>query len=201
MNDKAFEAAKEKLQLAREKAAAMSVASDIRMLAQLWEEFLTLQQEVFLRLKKAFELGPSKSWSDSLQHERREDAMLQYVEQARHANEHGIEKITETDHSKIAFKPRQGNSINVEYMEIDNTGHTTKIVMDPSTAVQISFEFIPGSVKLFKVRNRGVDNHITCYTVYIADLTTTYLSNKISEAEALFSSLNMLATKGDAGPV
>jgi hypothetical protein len=91
MDNKAIEAAKEKLKLAREKVAAMSTANQINMLAQLWEEFLTLQQQVFLRLKKAFECGPSKYWSDQLQFERRTDPMLQYVEQARHANEHGIE--------------------------------------------------------------------------------------------------------------
>jgi hypothetical protein len=195
MNAKALEAAKEKLDIARDKVAAMSAARDIKMLAQLWEEFLTLQQQVFLRLKKAFELGPSKSWSDRLQFERRTDAMLQYVEQARHANEHGIENITETAQSKIAFKPRQGNSISVNYMEIDTKNNSTKISMDPVTAAQIEFEFIPGSVELLKIKNRGVEyappsSHfgkaITCSPIYIADLTNTYLYNKIIEAEARF---------------
>jgi hypothetical protein len=41
MNEKALEAAKEKLQRARDKVAAMTTATDIRILARLWEEFLS----------------------------------------------------------------------------------------------------------------------------------------------------------------
>lgn len=196
MNDKAFEAAKERLHVARGKVAAMTTASDIKILAQLWEEFLTVQQQVFLRLKKAFERGPSKLWSDTIDHERRTDDMLRYVEQARHANEHGINNITEKHNSMVAIKPRDGStSLSVDYMEIDNTGPITKIVMDPATAAKISIDFTPGSVKLIAVRNRGVNydppsSHlgypIICSPIPIAELTIEYLAKKINEAEVMF---------------
>jgi hypothetical protein len=80
-------------------------------------------------------------------------------------------------------------------MAIDTRGIDAKISMDPVTAAQIAFEFTPGSVKLLKVVNRGheyspalshLGNSIEPSAINIADLTTTYLHNKIREAEALF---------------
>lgn len=90
IDQKALEAAHERLQRARDKVAAMEAAVNMRMLAQSWEEFLTLQQQVFLRLRKAFEGGRSKGWFDSVVNEQRNDDMLKYVMHARHADEHGI---------------------------------------------------------------------------------------------------------------
>jgi hypothetical protein len=63
---RAFDGAKEKLRIAHSKVTAMRTASDIHVLAGLWEEFLTVQQQVFLRLKKAFEHGPSQARSDAV---------------------------------------------------------------------------------------------------------------------------------------
>jgi hypothetical protein len=104
---RAFEGAKEKLRVARGKLDEMRAANQITKLARLWEEILTVQQQIFLRLRKAFEHGPSKAWSDSITNDQRSDAMLQYVMHARNANEHGIDNIIETRHSRLKINPNR----------------------------------------------------------------------------------------------
>lgn len=197
---KAFEGAKEKLQIAHAKVAAMRAASDVASLARLWEEFLTAQQQVFLRLKKAFEQGPSKAWCDSITNDQRSDDMLQYAMHARNANEHGIENITDTKPQQLGIKLRPDTSVAVNELTLDARGSSPKVTMDAETAanfaaVGASIVFTPGSIKLVAVRDRGIDyepptSHfgvqITQSPLHIAELTALYLSNKIVEAQSKF---------------
>jgi hypothetical protein len=200
MDETALEAAKEKLQHAREKVAAMTAATDIRMLARLWEEFLTLQQQVFLRLKKAFEHGHSKLWSDTVINDQRSDEMLLYLMHARNADEHGIEKITETNTGSLGIRPRQGDTLRVNSMVVDTRGATPVIAMDHETASNALIIFIPASVKVIAVRDRGVNddpptshlgNPIVSSVISMAELTVSYLANRMQEGETKF---------GQAGP-
>jgi hypothetical protein len=195
MNEKALEAAKEKLQHAREKVSAMTAATDIRILARLWEEFLTLQQQVFLRLSKAFERGHSKSWSDAVINEKRSDDMLRYVMHARNADEHGINSISEANMGKVTINPRQGMTLSVNRMVVDTRGPTPIIAMDPETAANATITFIPASVKVLPVRDRGVDYNpptshlgdpIISSPISIAEMTISYLEKKIHEGETRF---------------
>jgi hypothetical protein len=200
MDGMALEAAKEKLQHAREKVAAMTAATDIRMLARLWEEFLTLQQQVFLRLKKAFEHGHSKLWSDTVINDQRSDEMLRYLKHARNADEHGIHKITETNTGGLGIRPRQGDTLHVNRMVLDTRGPTPVIAMDQETASNALIVFIPASVKVIAVRDRGVNydpptshlgNPIVSSVISMAALTVSYLANRMQEGEIKF---------GQAGP-
>ena len=50
MDRKAFGAAKEKLQVANKTAIAMREATDVAMLARLWEEFLRVCPETSCRI-------------------------------------------------------------------------------------------------------------------------------------------------------
>jgi hypothetical protein len=195
INWRAFDAAKEKLSIAHSKVAAMRAANDIYALAGLWEEFLTLQQQVFLRLRKAFEHGQSQAWSDAVFNEQRTDEMLKYILHARNANEHGIDNITETSPSQLTIKPKEGTTLSVKHMIVDSRGPAPWVAMDHETMAKAVVSFLPATIKLVRVRDRGIDydpptNHLgqrlDATPIIVAELTTSYLARKVTEAENQF---------------
>src|SRR6266567_2927832 len=101
---KAFAAAKEKIQLAKDKLQKMRSATNLDDLEKLWGEFIAEQHRVFLRLKKATERGSGKGWFDNITHDQRTDELLKYLLHARDAAEHGIEPITEKRFSSVGLK-------------------------------------------------------------------------------------------------
>ncbi|MHC2401403.1 hypothetical protein ACVMGC_005947 [Bradyrhizobium barranii subsp. barranii] len=193
---KALEAAKEKLQLAKAKLDAMRNAKTLDELAALWGEFVAEQHRVYLRLRKATGHGPGKGWFDRILNEQRSDALLSYLLHARDAAEHGIEKITEKRDGGIGINPKQGNSLHIKHMKISNGPHGVHIEADPETMAQIKVEFIPGKVHLVAVTDRRevyqppathLDQPISDLSpIVAAELAVQYLEAKLAEAEAKY---------------
>jgi hypothetical protein len=53
-------------------------------------------QPVFTKLEQGAKSHPkSQPWSGPVKHQRRTDALLQYIHQARNSDEHGIQRITD----------------------------------------------------------------------------------------------------------
>lgn len=188
---RAFLRAKEDVNAAALKLDEMRRAKTFSDLDRHWSEFLSLLQRIYNRLGKACQGGPSSAWYGRLKHERGTDDLLTYVQHARHADEHGIDKITRVFEDSVQFTS-QGSShirgikiVNGE-MVIEHTGSPVDVV------------FEPGAVALLPVVNRGVTyqpptEHLgvplgspaTCITVAIAAFV--YFRSKCNEAEVLFA--------------
>ena len=195
INWRAFDAAKDRLRIAETKVTAMRAANDISLLAGLWEEFLTVQQQVFLRLRKAFEQGPARAWWSNVDIERRADEMLQYVMQARHANEHNIDNVTKAEPSHLLIRPKEGNQLTFKHFIAYNTGQVSMVSMDREAAAKTVISFVPANIVLAQVHDRNnyydpptshLGQPIEATPIRVAELTISYLANKMTEAQANF---------------
>lgn len=97
-----------------------------------WSNFLTAFRRVFDRLEKAAVKGDA--WLGSINRFRSSDPLMVYLEQARHADEHGAARITDR-----------------------NWGFTNEIerVIRPDGGVFVRFEMQDAHVELVPVTNRG----------------------------------------------
>lgn len=193
MDKKAFESATGKVSVALEKAAAMKLATEASALARLWEEFLTVQQQVFLRLKKAFEHGASKQLSDAIVNDQRSDDMLKYVLHARNADEHGVDAVSETVQPRLSINPKAGGELRVNHLVLDSRRSFPVVTMDKETAENVVIAFHPAEVYLIRVRDRGVyydpptkhlGRSITPTPIVVADLLTKYLATRIAQGKS-----------------
>jgi hypothetical protein len=191
MDKTAFEGAKDKLRLLLDKLKAMEEASDIQKLSDGWLDFLNETQRVFLKMKKATEKCSAKGWYDQIQNQRTSDDMLSYVLHARNADEHGISKVTEVERGGIGINV--GGDGYVEHMEIRNTESRVDIKYRGKNPLH--FNFIPGSVKLLPVFDRGIKydvpkkhmgKPIEAKPLAVAKLTAEFLKNLMEEAEKKF---------------
>lgn len=150
---------------------------------------------VFLRLKKATEHGAGKGWFDHIVNEQRNDELLGYLLHARDAAEHGIDQITEKRAGSVGIRSK-GNCLHVKELRLQSSPHGLQVTGDPETLKQLVVEFIPGTVHLIAVVDRGVvyqppKNHLgkaieNPNPIAAAELAIVYLEMKLAEAEAYY---------------
>jgi len=188
---KAFSRAKDHLESARRNLEATAKASSLDELAWAWSGFLTDAQRVFSKLREATRAGPSKRWSEILQRTRDQDELLRYVHQARHADEHGLERIAQ----------KQNGELNITAG--DGPAHIHTITAIPGKGVSIEYRgerpvvtWTPERVVLLPVRNRGVvypvpTQHLRqrlpdATAISIAERAYQFLAEAVAEAETRF---------------
>jgi hypothetical protein len=149
MKQNAFERAEHELVQAKAKSDAMSKARTIFEVRDLWSEFLTCSQRFFSRIAAGSE-SKDAVWHNVVRSARRKDPLLQYLEQARHADEHGIARIAEGKIGKLEIGgPGSGSGYVKSVMILNDT-----LVVENDSAVTVAFER-PGII-LNEVVNRGV---------------------------------------------
>ena len=91
------------------------------------------------------------AWSERLQKTRDQDELLRYVHQARHADEHGLERIAEKQGGELGTTPGDGpayirtiTAIPGKRVSIEYSGARPHVTWTPETVV------------LLPVRNRGL---------------------------------------------
>jgi len=150
MDPRAIEKAKEHLAIARRAYAEMAAATNLADVAQGWSSLLTESQRFFSKLD-AGASGRSTSWSGRIKHERKTDELLQYVHQARHADEHGLDDITEKKPGGVKIAVG-GEGVHIDRLEIRGGRIVeAKFIGKPPT-----IEVIPAEVILKPVVNRGL---------------------------------------------
>ena len=189
MDKKAYARARQEADLAAAKLNAMQNAVDLASYAQLWSEFLGHIQRTFTKMKIATTKGASKGWYDKIESQRRDDELLSYIRHARNADEHGVEPVTVQRPGGIGIGPKIGNSLYVDHLEIRNG----EMIIGPELAKNAKIEFIPASVHLSSVRDRGLDyqpprNHLgttlqETTPIVVAQAALKYLQTMLSEAE------------------
>jgi hypothetical protein len=171
MDKQAFGRAREEAGKAAQKIAEIREAKTLHEIADLWSGFLTHIQRSYTKLRIACRSGPSKGWCDNVFQTRNADALLNYVLHARNADEHGVAEVTEVKPGSIAINPKQGNSLEVDHLEIRRGG----IAMGPKLAANAKVTLTPGEVLLAPVRDRGI----------VYDVPKMHLGEKLESAALL----------------
>lgn len=161
-------------------------------LAQLWEPFLRHLDRVWNKGEAYFSRSPRwQGWKAPYLRARSKDPLITYLVQARNADEHQIEEITEAENSNLTINPAQGQSMKIN-MTMGRRGEIAHFESD----VPARFDFYPGRVKLLPVTNRGQTfqpptSHLgqpidVNNLVDIAEKGFRYYENFLTEGERFF---------------
>lgn len=102
MDANAFAKAKARLERMARSITDIEAATTYAEVADAWERFIFAASTFYSALQQgAKSNGAANAWFGRMKHERRIDPLLQYVHQARNAEEHGIAPITSPTNSKI----------------------------------------------------------------------------------------------------
>ncbi|MDH2400775.1 hypothetical protein QCM77_12600 [Bradyrhizobium sp. SSUT18] len=141
MKRKDFDATQQSLERCRALISEMSRTTTPEQIEKTWTDFLSHSQRFFSKLAAATTEGESAAWFGRVKHERKTDDLMQYVHQARHADEHGLEKIAAPTDASITIDPiRAGESVTIKKMAAADgvlriEGENAKVQFNPANAI------------------------------------------------------------------
>lgn len=117
MKPHVLEQAKERLEIAESHFATLKAARDYKEFRIAWTQFLLALNSVFSKLEQGVK-GCSKSdpWFGQIKGQRRKDQLLQYLHQARNADEHGIRPVSELKSGGFSIG-KGGESVHIVSMK------------------------------------------------------------------------------------
>ena len=153
MDIRHFKRAEEHRNACKEKFSALAEASDFSVAARRWSEFLVEHQRWFTRMQQALERGPSAAWFGTLKGSRKSDPLFHYLHQARHADEHGLERIADAQPGSVGIGVG-GGRVHIERLIIEN-GVITHLAGSQDGG-PLKVRVTEAHLKLNQVENRGV---------------------------------------------
>ena len=106
MKTEAITQARQKLEKAREALNRLEATEDAVAVEEAWIDFLIPASSVYQKLRAGVQADPkSRQWMGEKNVERTADPLLSYVQQARNADEHGIERVTKASNSHVTLAP------------------------------------------------------------------------------------------------
>ena len=146
-----FEVAKKQLARCRKIVSEMERCRSAQEMPALWSDYLVGSQRVFSKLAAAATGRKSAPWYGNIKNQRKSDELLQYVHQARHADEHGLENIAEPSAGGIAFGAAdRRRPFKMALFRIGMPGEIT--IVGPEN---VGVAFKPANAILFPVTNEG----------------------------------------------
>lgn len=199
MDKSAIVAARSCLERAKEALSSMQNADSFEKMEVAWSDFLTMSNRVYTKLEQgAKTVGKSNAWFGRKKHERRQAPLLKYIKNARDADEHGLDRITERTPGGIGINFPGRDRVAIKHARIGG-GKIELETEDPTTPIAVTI--IPASVKLVEVTNHGDRYqpptthkeqaipriHPTAHPnpIVVAQLAISHLTELIAEAEAL----------------
>jgi len=112
-----------------------------------------MANRVYTKLEQgAKDNGRHKAWFGRKKHERRQDPLLRYIKNARDADEHGLDRITERASGGVGINfPPGKTKATVKRGSIGGG----QIALEFEQPTEISVHAYPASVKLIAVTNYG----------------------------------------------
>jgi hypothetical protein len=111
MNAEGYEAACREFKRMREAYLNLAVAPNYEAAIGYWTDFIIRLQRVYNKLTAATKNdNRSRPWMGLKQRERSDDELLQYLQQARHADEHAYEEIAAEEISAYLIPPEEGGA-------------------------------------------------------------------------------------------
>lgn len=136
---------------AKEAISAMEKSGSPADFEEQWKEFLRRLERSWSKAQAHYGKSPKwNGWQGKIDRQRRTDALLSYLVNARGAEEHTVNEISEIEKDSIDINPAEGNSLFIEQLEIRSGVITT--LRSPQ---KIRIDFIPGKMRLLPVINRG----------------------------------------------
>lgn len=114
----------EHLQLAKAEVENMHLTNGVKSYEIAWSQFLSQVTRVYSKLEQGAKgCKASEPWFGKKRHERRNDPLLSYLQQARNCDEHTIEHITQrkVDSLTAHFPPTNECRVAFEFM-VDDQG-------------------------------------------------------------------------------
>lgn len=151
-----------------------------------WYAFLVAQNSFFSALEQGSKQGASKGWFDRIKSERKADALLCYLQQARHSDEHSLRPTIAKTQPAVQVNEPHSATIN----PVTGKPHLKLVV-----GVEVKGQIALPVETLLPVTNRGKTyeppkTHMgqpleTTYPMKVADLCVQYLRRILTEAEGL----------------
>jgi hypothetical protein len=193
MNPKAIGKAKLRLDKAREDLGKVKISKNFDEFQNSWAAFLLSANTIYTSLEQgAKSCSKSGQWFSEKKKFRKNDALLQYLHQARNADDHGIEPVTELIPGSVNIGPIDPNHrgvISNSIVEISDDGIK---ISNLAGIDNLRIEETPPTVALITVINRGVSypppsehagSALTDLSpVNVASLGIVYLERLIDEA-------------------
>lgn len=191
MKQLGVEAAKARLKRLQECISDLETVRTIEDTRTAWAHFLIAANGVYSKLEQAAKgNSQSEQWFARKNAERKNDELMQYLHQARNAEEHSIEG---SDAAHAPYATAENQWTHVVKNGMDGEG----IVATVEAGKKLALKMNGAGMHLLPVKNRGrvydvPKSHLgvtfTKNTVgEIARLTENYLANLIIEAEGLAS--------------
>jgi hypothetical protein len=145
-------AAIEKAQQRLEKAAAyikqIKAAKNYAEFQSAWTDFLIAMNTIYAALEQGSKAIPqSRQWFGTQKRERRKDPLLQYLHQARNADEHGIKPISALKPGKMEL--RAEGSVLIKRLAV--TGGQVLLDAEPNPQGKLAVAVTPGAAVLVPV--------------------------------------------------
>jgi hypothetical protein len=194
MEKAAIQMARDLVEKAKAASSTIEGAASLTDIESAWSDFLTPANRIFSKLEQgAKESAPSKRWFDQKKIDRRENAVLRYIQHARNVDEHGITEITKQTGPAVALGVGPGGW---RFDGVLGSGGTLRITaLGGQVPGQSKFvEKIPAMVQLVPVKDRGIsyDPPKDCggkdmLPNEVAKAALAYLDSMIEEADQLAS--------------
>jgi hypothetical protein len=181
------------LELDHAKAAvgAMRASQSLDAFEEGWKEFLHRLERSCNKAAAHFHRSPKWSgWQSRFARLRKDDPLLCYLMQARHADEHTVNQIVDREPERVGINPAQGDSLYIERMVIRNG---TLSIRSPQA---LRIDFSPARTRLLPAINRGQTYPVPTShlgqsiepdnALLAAGLALEFYQSALSEAEAFF---------------
>lgn len=142
--------AAKRLAAARKKAAALRHSRSAEEIEEIWSEFLTEHTRFFNRLGNAMETVQERSHWELVMHNRKTDPVMQYLKQARNADEHGRTSVT----ARGSWFSVSGD-VYIENLAIDNGSVIQANIQSVSQFSPARIKFNPEEIFPTEVENSG----------------------------------------------
>jgi len=145
------------LKRAKKALGAFGAASSLDEAEDAWLELLSRIERCWFKLQPVLQQGgPFQAIRSESGRLRKRDPLLAYMQQARHADEHGIADVSERRARSVTFDPlEKGGRVVIHSMRTDETGMPKDIVAGPA-----KITFRPARLELVPVTNRGCTSEV-----------------------------------------
>ncbi len=200
----AVELAKSRLAKTNKALAALKAATNYEQAEEAWTDFLLAAATIYSKLEQGSKGdGKSRGWFGQEEKERRDDPLLRYLHYARNSDEHGIERVagyTGDNYDLGGRKLRFNERIPYQAQQLDKVSNETfgekhEVVLAGPT------------LKPIRVHDRRFNDYcdppdehqgkhvrFSSFVIDIVEAAIPYLTELVSEAEALASNSKNIAT-------
>ena len=169
MDPKALDKAANRLRLARKAIADMEAAENYQEFSDNWYVFLSSWKNVYTVLEQGAKTSAqSRQWFGGKETFRKGDELLQYLFEARNADEHGLGSSTKMQPgSHIIGMTESGHSRN---MVISFQGFENNTVIGAGKAAAVFIGDLPPDLRVRPLDKMPVLSHHRPTTIFLADV-------------------------------